>query len=178
MTDSIEHQIDFGTKERQRRGNLRMEPRDVSNGGNIITTGLTETITSTLDYLRQGVGYLGSSERTEARYGAGIRLWCLFAQFGDTQPTKDIGSPGRGAPGEKPVMLGDIGDSADIAESIYHAVMTRLAMRQRIIRVICIDGCLNWPCPVNTDARYLEQLCDALDLLESILEKTEGEFEK
>lgn len=76
-------------------------------------------------------------------------------------------------------MEGDIGDSADIAETIYHAVMRhpRMEFRKQIVRVICIDGTLNWPCTVNVNPRYLEQVCDGLDVLESVLEEVEKRYE-
>ena len=178
MTDSIDYKIDFGTPERARRGNMKMEPRDVANGGRIITTGLTEKDTSVLDYLRNHAGHLGSPAQTERRYGAGMKLWGLFSQFGDTQPTKDIGTPGRGSPGQDPISEGDVGDWADVAESIYHDVMEQLNYSSHIVRYICIEGHLNWPCTVNVHPRYLDQLHIALDLLESVLERTEAEYRK
>ena len=160
--------MDYGTKERQRHGSLKLEPRDLSHGGNVISTGLRETHTSTLDALRNG-GYLGSAEETDRRYVAGYRLWQLFTQFGDTQRAKDIGAPGRGSPGAGTVLEGEIGDRVDFAETLYNKIMTSLAFRARIVRVICIDGTLNWPCPVNTDPRYLEMVQDGLDDLWVIL---------
>lgn len=179
MTDSIDYNVDFGTPERTKRGNLRMEPRDQTTSGNIITTGLREGITSTLDSLKSS-GFLGMEKDSEARHSAGNRLYALFCKFGDTQTTKDIGTPGRGTSGDSLTMEGDIGDSADIAETIYHAVMRhpKLEFRKQIVRVICIDGTLNWPCKVNINPRYLEQVCDGLDVLESVLEEIERKYEK
>lgn len=179
MTDSIDYKIDFGTPERSKRGNLRMEPRDQTTSGNIITTGLREGITSVLDAYRVD-GLLGASEQADTRHGVGNRLYALFCKFGDTQATKDIGTPGRGTSGDSLTMEGDIGDSADIAETIYHAVMRhpKMEFRKQIVRVICIDGTLNWPCTVNVNPRYLEQVRDGLDVLEDVLEEVERRFEK
>jgi len=168
MTDSIDYQH---TK-------FRVETREQTTGGNIINTGLINDITSTLDYLKKN-GYLGIEKDSEARHGAGNRLYALFCSFGDTQPTKDIGTPGRGTAGDSLIMEGDIGDHADIAETIYHAVMRhpKMEFRRQMVRVICIDGCLNWPCKVNTNPRYLEQVQDALDVLEGVLQEVERRFE-
>lgn len=171
----IDYQADFGTPERARHGNLRMEPRDIAKGGNIITTGLTEAITSTLDYLK-AKRLLGGARDAEARYSAGQRLYALYCRFGDTQPTKDIGTPGRGTSG---INEGEIGDAADIAETIYHAVMRhrKMEFRKQMVRHVCIEGTLSWPCHVNVNPRYIEQLQDALDVLEGVLMEVEKEFD-
>lgn len=175
----IDYCIDHGTPERKNHGALRMETRDQSTSGNIITTGLTVVETSMLDSLHKK-GHLGARGDSDSRYSAGNRLYALFCKFGDTQTTKDIGTPGRGTSGDSLTMEGDIGDSADIAETIYHAVMRhpKMEFRKQIVRVICIDGTLNWPCEVNVNPRYLEQVCDGLDVLESVLEEVERKYDR
>lgn len=179
MTDSIDHTLDFGTPERRRHGVLKLEPRDLSNGGTVITTGLYAPETSVLDYLHKH-GHLGVPQQADRRQSAGNALYDLFCKFGDTQPTKDIGTPGRGTAGDSLIMEGDIGDSADIAETIYHAVMShpKMEFRHRMCRTICIEGALNWPCAVNLNPRYLEQVTDALDVLESVLMEIESLYKK
>lgn len=178
MEDVIDYLLDFGTPERRRRSGLKLEPRDISNGGNIITTGLTERDTSTLEWLRNNRCLGPHQQQAESRYSAGNRLWALFCAFGDTQPTKDIGTPGRGTSGDSLILEGELGDHADIAETIYHAVMghKKMEFRSRMCRTICIDGALNWPCIVNINPRYLEQVWSALDIVEHVLMEVEKKY--
>lgn len=115
-------------------------------------------------------------QAAERRYGSANALYALYCKSGGTHPCSGFDRGGSSGL----VNEGDVGGPGDIAESMYYAIMAheRLRYQGRMLRVVIIDGALNWPCVANTDPQYLFQLHMALDILEIVMPEVEKAFDK
>lgn len=142
MKDAEVQLSDFGTPEMKRHAKLKLEPRDVSGGGNVINTGYRNVIPDMLERLYDG-GYLHSQNEPEqyadTRVANGRALQEMYQSFR---------SKGKDPAATEMVyrmmhtLEGHIGSERDIAETVYNEVLRGLREKGAVVYAVCIEGTL------------------------------------
>ncbi len=124
--------IDYGTKERRGKSKMRPTVRDVSNSGNVVTTGLTDTEHCFLDKL------LNEEYISDAEYSTAYRLREMYYTINPSEGVSSLEEKGSGS--NPYTMDAEIGDTADLLETRYNRIMARIQDEYRqLIRAICIE---------------------------------------
>ena len=131
---------DFGTPELKRHCRLKLQPRDLSNSGNVITVGYTNEVPDLLERLYVQ-GFLKALwERqidAERRRDNGRSLQALYMLFS----TKGKESAMAGTENRAQITLeGEIGSVEDVAWTVFNKTMTLLGPYAGIARGVCIEG--------------------------------------
>lgn len=164
MTD-LHEPADFGTRELRGKCKTKLEPRDVSNGGNVITVGVRNIIPDLLERLYVE-GYLKSENEPESaadRRVADGRAFQELYQFWHSRG-KDFAATEM-VYRIMPTLEGHVGSPRDVAETVYHETMICLGVDSRIVYAVCIDGVM---------ADTAEAIRASLWRLPSAMERAEG----
>lgn len=158
---------DFGTPELKQHCKLEITPRDISNGGRIVTVGLRNKTPDLLERLYDQ-GYLRAlwekQSAADRRVDNGRSFQALYAEF------KSHGSDPAAASNEIRQMLtleGHVGSERDIAETVYYRTLHLMGAAGRVARAVCIEGQV---CGVSD-----RQIQLALDALPKAVEQARGD---
>lgn len=168
--------IIFTTKERATKGNIKLEPRDVYDGGIVQSIGQREQYPTLLDKLT-GDGFLGQDEKiANQRRDVGIRLRSYWQEFNNHKASSGESRSGFNTF----VSEGEIGDTNDAAWTIFNATMKNLDPKYRVVvRAVCIDDKIPELQVWGQDAKswhVYALLRSGLDDLENAMKAAESEF--
>lgn len=131
---------DFGTPELKQHCKLEITPRDISNGGRIVTVGLRNKTPDLLERLYDQ-GFLRAlwekQSAADRRVDNGRSFQALYLVF------SSAGKDPAAASNEIRQMLtleGHIGSERDIAETVYLRALHLLGRYGQLIRSVCIEG--------------------------------------
>ena len=160
-------EVDGATPERLTHGHVITEVRQMTIGGMVTSAGHRDTMHCYLDFMKL------HNQITDDEYDSGYRLRHLYFSF--TQSAKALLGESGGAK-ELFTSEQDIGSYQDIAETMWHKIMSLLGKKARLIRFICIEDIS--PCIAKPDfiAAARDGLSRLHDYFEIAQKDVDGEF--
>jgi hypothetical protein len=162
----MEMTSDFGTNEMRRHHRTRIEPRGVSNGGRVITVGLTNETPDLLEVLYVDGKLQGPDEDEVCEH----RRVCNGRAFQELYASwKYHGRDPAAAENTYRMMItleGHVGSERDLLETIYHETMNLLGMRNaNIAHGVCLSGSIS--------GFSLKEIRNVLDVIPRVMEDAE-----